>query len=133
MGSEMCIRDRLESLQKYYGTSIAINDSIYNQVRDKVEARKLDDVQVVGKTESVAVYEVLGKCGTLEQDDCKALSLYRDGLDAYSEYHFSIARDIFEEVLRIKPEDGPAALYCKRCAEYEANPPKDLIFRMSKK
>ena len=133
MGDTVNLASRLESLQKYYGTSIAINDSIYNQVRDKVEARKLDDVQVVGKTESVAVYEVLGKCGTLEEDDCKALSLYRDGLDAYSEYHFSIARDIFEEVLRIKPEDGPATLYYERCAEYDANPPKDLIFRMSNK
>ena len=63
MGDTVNLASRLEGLQKYYGTSIAINDSIYELVNGEIDARKLDDMQVVGKTESVAVYEVLGTRG----------------------------------------------------------------------
>ena len=133
MGDTVNLASRLEGLQKYYGTSIAVNDSIYAQVKSEIEARKLDDVRVLGKTESVSVYEVLGVRGTLRDDDRVALALYQEGLNAYSEYRFSTARHMFEEALRLKPKDGPATLYAKRCSEYETSPPQDLVFSMSHK
>ena len=130
MGDTVNLASRLEGLQKYYGTSIAINDSIYELVNGEIEARKLDDVQVVGKTESVAVYEVLGTRGSLKDNERASLVLYQEGLSAYAEYRFSTARHMFEEALRLSPNDGPAAVYAERCREYEQEPPDDLVFRM---
>ena len=133
MGDTVNLASRLEGLQKYYGTSIAINDSIYELVNGEIEARKLDDVQVVGKTESVAVYEVLGTRGSLKDNERASLVLYQEGLSAYAEYRFSTARHMFEEALRLSPNDGPAAVYAERCREYELEPPGDLVFRMAHK
>lgn len=133
MGDTVNLASRLEGLQKFYGTSIAVNGSISEQVKNDIEIRKLDDIQVVGKTESVAVYEVLGERGSLSDSDRAAIALYQEGLSAYAEYNFSTARHMFEETLRLKPQDGPSVLYAKRCLEYEANPPEDLVFRMSQK
>ena len=133
MGDTVNLASRLEGLQKYYGTSIAINGSIYDQVKGEIEARKLDDVRVLGKTESVPVYEVLGMRGTLEDNDRAALALYQEGLNAYAEYRFSTARHMFEESLRLKPQDGPSSLYSQRCREYEIDPPQDLVFNMLQK
>ena len=133
MGDTVNLASRLEGLQKYYGTSIAINDSIYELVNGELEARKLDDVQVVGKTESVAVYEVLGTCGSLKDNERASLALYQEGLSAYAEYRFSTARHMFEEALHLSPNDGPVAVYAERCREYELEPPGDLVFRMAHK
>ena len=133
MGDTVNLASRLEGLQKYYGTSIAINDSIYELVNGEIDARKLDDVQVVGKTESVAVYEVLGTRGSLKDNERASLALYQEGLSAYAEYRFSTARHMFEEALRLSPNDGPAAVYAERCREYELEPPGDLVFRMAHK
>ncbi len=133
MGDTVNLASRLEGLQKYYGTSIAINGSIYDQVKGEIEARKLDDVRVLGKTESVPVYEVLGMRGTLKDNDRAALALYQEGLNAYAEYRFSTARHMFEESLRLKPQDGPSSLYSQRCREYEIDPPQDLVFNMLQK
>lgn len=133
MGDTVNLASRLEGLQKFYGTSIAINGSIRDQVKDDIEIRKLDDIQVMGKSETVSVYEVLGERGSLSDSERAAMALYQEGLGAYAEYNFMTARHMFEEALRLKPQDGPSALYSKRCLEYEANPPEDLIFRMSQK
>ena len=133
MGDTVNLASRLEGLQKYYGTSIAINGSIYDQVKGEIEARKLDDIRVLGKTESVPVYEVLGMHGTLKDNDRAALALYQEGLNAYAEYRFSTARHMFEESLRLKPQDGPSSLYSQRCREYEIDPPQDLVFNMLQK
>ena len=133
MGDTVNLASRLEGLQKFYGTSIAINGSIGDQVKDDIEIRKLDDIQVMGKSEMVSVYEVLGERGCLSDSERAAMALYQEGLGAYAEYNFLTARHMFEEALRLKPQDGPSALYLKRCLEYEANPPEDLIFRMSQK
>ena len=133
MGDTVNLASRLEGLQKYYGTSIAINNGIYEKVDGEIEARKLDDVQVVGKMESVAVYEVLGSRGSLKGNEQASLALYQQGLSAYAEYRFSTARYMFEEALRLNPNDGPASVYAKRCYEYEKEPPADLVFRMAHK
>ena len=133
MGDTVNLASRLEGLQKYYGTSIAINDSIYELVNREIDARKLDDVQVVGKTESVAVYEVLGTRGSLKDNERASLALYQEGLSAYAEYRFSTARQMFVEALHLSPNDGPAAVYAERCREYELEPPGDLVFRMAHK
>lgn len=60
IGDGVNLASRLESLNKTYHTHLIISEFTYAQVRDQVEARLLDDVQVKGKEQSVKIYEVTG-------------------------------------------------------------------------
>ncbi len=133
MGDTVNLAARFESGQKIYGTNIMVNDQIYEQVKDLVEARQLDLIQVVGKEEPVVAYEVLERKGDLGEDMMQVLDLYNKGLEAYWKYEFSEAREFFEQALEIVPDDGPSALYADRCEEFAINPPEDLVFRADSK
>ncbi|MCD4819274.1 MAG: adenylate/guanylate cyclase domain-containing protein [Candidatus Cloacimonetes bacterium] len=53
---------RLEAINKNYDTKnhIIISNATYQKVKDKVDAKFLDDVIVKGKKQSIKIYEVLG-------------------------------------------------------------------------
>ena len=133
MGDTVNLAARFESGQKVYGTNIMINDLIYEQVKDLVEARKLDLIQVVGKEEPVTAYEVLERKGELSAEMMQVLELYNQGQEAYWRFQFNEARQLFEKALEIAPDDGPSALYADRCEEFALNPPEDLVFRAQNK
>ena len=133
MGDTVNLAARFESGQKIYGIGIMINDGNYNQVKDLVETRKLDLIQVVGKEEPVIAYEVLDRKGALTPEKYQVLELYNQGLAAYESFDFATAQKLFEQALEIDPEDGPSALYADRCEEYVESPPTDLVFRAQSK
>ena len=133
MGDTVNLAARFESGQKIYGTSIMANDVIYEQVKEMVEARKLDIIQVMGKEEPVIAYEILDRKGGLSPEMNETLGLYNEAMEAYEAYNFDVAQGLFEKALKITPKDGPSGLYADRCEEYAITPPSDLIFRAETK
>ena len=133
MGDTVNLAARFESGQKIYGTGIMVNDVIYEQVREQVEARKLDTVQVVGKDQPVLAYEILERRGQLPQTKRQVVELYNQGLEAYEAFDFTRAGQFFAQALNVDPGDGPSALYQDRCREFAVAPPADLVFRADTK
>jgi len=133
MGDTVNLAARFESGQKIYGTNIMVNDQIYEQVKDLVEARQLDLIQVMGKEEPVVAYEILERKGELSEEMMQVVELYNKGMEAYWDYDFATASTFFESALEIVPDDGPSALYADRCEEFTLNPPEDLVFRADSK
>lgn len=58
IGDNVNLASRIESLTKSYGVTILITESTYEQVKDEVETRFVNEVIVKGKTSSVKIYEV---------------------------------------------------------------------------
>ncbi|MBQ36222.1 MAG: CHASE2 domain-containing protein [Candidatus Latescibacteria bacterium] len=133
MGDTVNLAARFESGQKIYGTGIMVNEAIYEAVADKVEARRLDIIQVVGKEDSVTAYEILDRKGDLPQLKMDVLDLYNQGLELYDQFEFARAKALFEQAVSVDATDGPAALYADRCEDYTENPPTDLVFRAQSK
>ena len=133
MGDAVNLAARFESGQKIYGTSIMVNDRIYEVVKDEVETRKLDLIQVVGKSEAVTAYEILGHKGELEAQTYQVLELYALGMEAYERFDFKVALEFFGQAIQLVPSDGPSALYRERCQDYIEKPPTDLIYRAHEK
>ena len=65
MGDSVNLASRLEGANKHYNTKALISESTYKDVKDRIEARKLDQIRVVGKSEPVQIYELLGLKGKL--------------------------------------------------------------------
>lgn len=60
IGDDVNVASRLEGLNKEYNTKILMSRSTYEDVKNFINARLVGEVAIRGKTEILAVYEVLG-------------------------------------------------------------------------
>jgi adenylate cyclase len=65
IGDSVNLGARLESLNKNYGTRIIISDATRAALPDRYVFRPLGDVVVKGKTQPVAIFEVVGRADAL--------------------------------------------------------------------
>jgi len=114
---------RLEGINKMYGTGIVVAEDTYRLAQQAVEVRELDFVTVVGKTEPVRIFELLGRVSEIEPDTFALRDLFAHGLAAYRERDWDSAEEKFQECLKLVPEDGPSQLFEQRVAFLRANPP----------
>ena len=61
IGDTVNVASRLEGLTKDFGCDIVISGELYAIVEDAIEAELLEEVQVKGRAEPVAVYRVVGR------------------------------------------------------------------------
>ena len=64
MGDGVNVASRIEGLNKQFGTSICVSDSVYERVAGRVVARELGRVPVKGRETEIMVYELLGIVGS---------------------------------------------------------------------
>jgi adenylate cyclase len=63
MGDNVNLGARLEGTNKVYGSHIIISEFTYNDVKDQVIVRELDNIKVKGKTKPVRIYELIEVIG----------------------------------------------------------------------
>jgi len=101
-----------------------MGQSTYGHVKDNVIARELDMLLVVGKTEPVKVYELLGLKETgVTPEFSKFLDFYHEGLRLHRRQQWEEAIACFEKSLAFKPNDYPAQIYIERSRLYQTSPP----------
>jgi adenylate cyclase len=136
MGSSVNLASRLEGVNKQYGTWIMTSEMTQASLGRDFLVRKLDRVRVVGINQPVRLYELIEERGRSEKSVEEAVEVFHRGLALFEEKDWAGAQKIFEEVLRILPEDGPARRYIKLCQDYEAKPPAsgwDGVFNLTTK
>jgi len=137
MGDAVNLGSRLEGASKEYGTNIIISESTLEAVREGgFVVRFLDLVAVKGKTEPVAVYELIGQAGQFGSLSPELLGTYEEGTRLYRAQRFEEAAARFAEVLDARPLDGPSRMYLERCEDLVVAPPPpdwDGVFVMTHK
>jgi adenylate cyclase len=76
MGDAVNLGSRLEGLNKEYGTHVIISEFTEAAVRGQFATRPLDVVAVKGKTEPVAIFELLATAGGLTPQQERLLEVY---------------------------------------------------------
>jgi len=125
MGDTVNIANRLEGLNKIYGTEILISETVYDSVKQGIIARRLDSVLVKGRNEPLNIFELIG-----EKDDVSAsdIAFYRDfekATQAYRQREWENAAAQFESLLKRKSGERPSELFLERCRN--RNNPDDII------
>ena len=136
IGDTVNLASRLEDINKVYGSSVILSEETYRLSQNVIEARELDLVTVPGKTESVRIYEAMGRAGELGQSELKLRSLFSEGLAAYRQQDWDEAQAHFESCLQISTEDGPSRLFVERIAHLRSTPPPsnwDGVWHVSEK
>lgn len=106
-----------------YGTRVIIAEDTLRLAQVEVEVRELDLITCVGKTEPVRIYELRSWFGKLDPTDAELREEFAGGLAAYRARDWDEAGHRFEECPKLKPGDGPSAVFSKRVGMLRANPP----------
>ncbi len=125
IGDTVNLASRLESANKIYGTRLIISGDTFEMAGSGIEARELDIVRVVGKTEPVRIFELLGLKGEISDALVKVRDLFQEGLARYRGGRFDEARESFEACLAIDPDDLPSRVFLSRLEGFQSNPPGD--------
>jgi adenylate cyclase len=114
IGDAVNVASRLEGASKQYGTQILIGTETARLIRDAFIIREIDSIVVYGRTEGLAVYELVG-LAEVGGENTAWIASYEAGLSRYRRRDFSGAIIHFEAVLGERPHDLPASLLLERC------------------
>lgn len=121
VGDNVNLASRLEGINKQYGTYLMISEHTYEEVKDKLICRELDDIRVKGKNKSVRIYELMCKKEELTSGLQKTLDTFADGLKLYRDRQFAEAKSKFETL----KNDPPSVIFAERCSTFIQIPPAE--------
>lgn len=119
IGDTVNVASRLEGANKQYGTQILIGTETRRQIGDDFVAREIDSIAVYGRTEGLAVYELIGLASDVASRPASWIARYEEGLAKYRDRDFPGAAAEFEIVLRERPDDRPTMLLLERCRQLQ--------------
>jgi len=123
LGDSVNLASRLEQLNKVYRTDIMIGEQTAELIGGDFRLRELDKVQVVGRTQALKIYELLGVAGAvLPPAREQMLVRYTAGLEAYRSRQWDGAAENFRQCLAAYPDDGPSRLMVERCRMMREKP-----------
>jgi adenylate cyclase len=124
IGDAVNVASRLEAVNKRYGTAIIIGEETRRAAGDAVIVRQLDWVAVYGRSEGVAIYELLAMVDDGIGDWPDWAVHYEAGLTAYRDRRWAEAERHFATAAAERAGgDAPSQLFIERCRALAAEPP----------
>jgi adenylate cyclase len=116
IGDGVNLAARIEGACKQYGAQVLLSEYTVARLKGTYRIREIDRVIVKGKTEPVAIHELL-EHHTEESfpNMIDATGRFRDGLSLYRAREWDRARETFRTALDLNPNDKCASLYIERC------------------
>jgi adenylate cyclase len=126
IGDGVNLASRLESLCKQYHASILISENTYRRLRGTYRIREVDSVVVKGKTETVAIYEILDYHDEKTFPNImEVVNHFKHGLSLYRNGSWDRAIGAFEEALNLHKDEKICRMYIERCEYLKKSPPGD--------
>jgi len=123
MGDAVNLASRLEAANKEYGTRSLLSEATVAALQTSFELREIDRLIVLGQTQPQAVFEIMGREGSLTPQQLTLRDRYAEGLAAYREQRWGEARNAFSAALQAIDDDGPTLTFLKRIDDFESKPP----------
>ena len=144
MGDSVNLAARLEEAAKQYGIYTQVSQFSKDLVGDHFELRELDTIRVVGKSEPVTTYDLLGEKGKLDENLKTLKENFQKGLAFYRERAWNMAISAFEQSLHCEQvrypgpatNTNPSRIYIERCEQFKINPPPtdwDGVYTLTQK
>lgn len=123
LGDTVNLASRLEGANKFYGSRNLISETTAAACASTIELREIDRLVVVGQTQPVAVFEIIGKKDELTPAQAELRQHYATGLAAYRAQRWEDAARAFDAALAAVPNDGPSIALKTRVDSLRQNPP----------
>jgi class 3 adenylate cyclase len=121
MGDGVNVAARLEGINKEFGTTICVSDSVCEAVGAQILVRPLRTVQVKGRKHKFMIYELLGFTNTddpelaVRGDDAKVAAMTRDASTYFERGDFAEAARRYRKLLDAFPDDPVAKSLLAAC------------------
>jgi len=124
MGDAVNVASRLESVNKQFGTYIMMSEFTHQRIAKRVHSREIDKVVVMGKTEPIRIYELMGLTDKPIGEQMKNfLEAYNEGIQAYQQRKWDEGIALMEHAMKQVPNDPVCQLYVERMRLFQLNPP----------
>lgn len=135
IGDTVNLAARLESLCKFYGTSILIDERTWLTAGDQFETREIDTIAVAGKTEAVRIFELMAEKDALSPERAEVRERYIAALESYRGGDWKGARQLLMAFAESGSADGPVRVLLNRLNESPDRPDPgwDGVWRFSQK
>jgi adenylate cyclase len=114
MGDGVNVAARLEGMNKIFGTTICISDSVFEAVGPEIVARPLRRVQVKGRKHEFMIYELLGVASSddpeleFRAEDGRLSDMTWVASNCFERGDFAEAARRYHEILELFPNDTVA-------------------------
>ena len=112
---------RLEGLTKHYKAGIILSQACLDQMVDSsnFHLRNLGLVQVKGKQEPIKIHECFsGNTGNELLKKISTLTLFNEGVSQYLDSGFTTARELFQKLAEIDPDDRTAQFFLNQAKQH---------------
>ena len=125
IGDVVNLAARLEPANKVFGTRIMISGPLHDRVAGDYDVRYLAELQVKGKKKTVPVYELIGRKGSMDDDERAYVERFEAGVALYKARKWDECIVHFTRLLARRPDDLGAGRYIDACQEMKAFAPED--------
>lgn len=123
LGDVVNTSNRLESINKCYGTEIIIGEIVAMQLTDNFVIRPLEKVIVKGKSVPETIYELIGMKENISHDQYLMSEITGEAFLLYHDQRWEEAVEMFEKVLILSPNDITTNAHIESCRENIIDPP----------
>jgi class 3 adenylate cyclase len=123
LGDGVNVAARLEGINKLFGTTVCISDSVYEQAKADILARPIRRVQVKGRKTEFMIYELLALRTSTDPElrvrdrDEQRSSMTWEAAQMLENGDFPGAESAYRELLKEFPQDSLAKFMVAKCRE----------------
>jgi len=125
MGDHVNLAARLEGVCKAYRVPILMSKDTYLLVRDRVAARFVDRVRVVGRSQPVDLYQPLGERQDMSDEQLQESRMYEKAWSMMLHGQYKESLQVMAKLYAMSPSDGLYEVMMARLKIYMKNPPSD--------
>jgi len=125
IGDNVNLASRIESANKFYGTSILVSETTHQQAKKRFVMRIIDFTVLNGKSTPIRLYELVGYKGEVNKNQLYQIELYEKAFQFYTDKKFPIAILLLNRLLKKNPLDYAAYLLLERCEKYQRHAPSE--------
>lgn len=119
LGDAVNLASRLEGVNKLYGTRTTVTDAVARAAGERFLFRPLDVVHVRGRSEGVAIQELMAEAAALTAAERERLrercARFAEAVRTFRQKDWHAALAIFRSLAHENPEDRPVGMYIERC------------------
>lgn len=124
MGESVNLASRLEGLNKHLGTDILASRQFQQALQGHFVDRPLGHFRLKGMGKAVQVHEIIG------DESCREATKpwrerFESGLRKFKRREFAAAETEFQQVLQLRPSDGPSKFYLTQIRKHTIRPPDE--------
>lgn len=97
LGDTVNLASRLEGANKFFHTNIMISEDVYKEAKEKIVFKYIGDIVVVGKAESVKVFEPYKMKDEMNDIDIKFIELYEKAVSLFYGKKYYTAQNYFKQ------------------------------------